>query len=195
MTRFSGGVILVIALQWAPSVARAQLGEVHLGALASYGMSNSHGPGGGIAIGVATGRFTYLGVRWAYHFGSGQAEGTRATPLEVTSRIQMFAIDLGILLPAGSVEIVPGISLGAARFAQSNTELGNTGSKTNWAIDTEFVAAPGVSVQTRLAGLLLIPEIQYVLGSGPELPWPVRHRGPVATMRIVWALEVGRFRH
>jgi hypothetical protein len=194
MTRFSGGVMLVIALQCAPSAALAQLGEVHLGALASYGLPNSYGPGGGIAMGVATGRLTYVGVRWAYHVGSAQSAGAPAT-VEVTSRVQMFALDLGILLPAGPVELVPGISLGAARFAQ-RADLGNTGrSTTDWASDTEFLAAPGLSIQTRFAGLLLIPELQYVLGGDPELPWPVRHRGPVATMRIVFALEVGRFRH
>ena len=196
MTRLGRCVILVIALQCAPSAAKAQLGEVHLGGLASYGMADSHGPGGGIAIGVATGRLTYLGVRWAYHAGSAQAENTPAIPLEVLNRVQIFALDLGFLIPAGAVEIVPGISLGVARFAQRSTELGNTGgSTTSRASDTEFLAAPGVSVQTRLAGLIFIPELQYVLGGHPEFRWPVRHRGVVASMRIAFALEVGRFRH
>jgi hypothetical protein len=195
MTRIGRCVMVILALQCAPTVARAQLGEVHLGALVSYGLPNSHGPGVGIAIGVATGRLTYLGVRWAYHVGSAQADGTALIPVEVTSRTQTFAADLGFLLPVGAVEIVPGISLGVSRFAQRNSELGNAGSKTEWASDIEFVAGPGVSIHTRFAGLLFIPELQYVFGSDPELPWRVQHRGPVATMRIAFALEVGRFRH
>lgn len=196
MTRVARTVILIVALSCAPHVARAQLGEVHLGALASYGVPNSYGPGGGIVIGVAAGRLTYVGMRWAYHAGSEELVGTPTTSVEVKTRVQVFALDLGVLFPAGAFEIVPGLSLGAARFAQRSNEPGNVGPSTAvWEHDAEFLVAPGLSIQTRLAGFILIPELQYFLGDDPELTWPIRHRGPVASMRIVVGREVGRIRH
>lgn len=180
-------VMLAVALSCASNEVRAQLGEMHIGALGSYGLADAYGAGGGLVLGVAAGRLTYVGVRWVYYGGSTQRSRTPGQS-DVTSRVQAFAVDLGVLLPVGQFEIVPGISLGGSRFTQRNgaPETGHDG---------EFLAAPGLSIQARLGGFLLIPEVQYFLTGDPEVPRPVQHRGPVFSLRFVRAVEVSRIRH
>ena len=191
MTRLHRSVLMCAALVCAPQMVRAQVGEVHIGPIASYGLPDSFGPGGGLVVGVAAGRLIYIGLRWAYQSGSTEVMGTPATPISVTSRAQLFAFDLGLLFPAGAFEIVPGISLGATRFAQQADSPAGFVSEH----DVAFLAAPGLSVYTRLGALLVIPELQYFLGRNPKLPWPVEHRGPVASIRFVVPFEVSRIRH
>ena len=191
MSRLRRVLLLSAALVCAPHMVRAQVGEVHIGALASYGLPESFGPGGGMVVGVAAGRLVYIGLRWAYQSGSTEVMGTPASPVSVTGRAQLFAFDLGLLFPVGAFEIVPGISLGAARYAQQADSRASILSE----YDVAFLAAPSLSVYARLGGLLVIPELQYFLGQNPDLPWPVEHRGPVASIRFVVPFEVSRIRH
>jgi hypothetical protein len=194
MMRLRRAVLLSAVLVCAPHVARAQVGEVHIGPLASYGLPDSFGPGGGLVVGVAAGRLVYIGLRWAYQSGSTQVMDTAATPVAVTSRVQLFAFDFGLLFPVGAFEIVPGISLGAARYAQK-ADLATAGQRVVSEHDMAFLAAPSLSVYVRLGSLLVIPELQYLLGEVPDLPRPVEHRGPVASIRFVVPFEVSRIRH
>ena len=90
------------------------------------------------------------------------------------------------MIPVGALEVVPGVSLGAMRFAQ------HAGSAR--AHKVEFLAAPGVAVEVHVARVALIPELQYSLAGDPELTQPVPHRGLVASMRLVIPIEVGRIR-
>ena len=191
--RVLGAGTLSVALACIPAATHAQLGEVHVGALVSYGLPNTFGPGAGLALGVAAGRLTYLGIRWTYQTGETITTGGPTTPVEVTSRVQVFAADLGILFPVGRFEIVPGASLGWARFAQRVVPAG--GGSPVREHGTKFFAAPSVSVQARLARLLVIPELQYYLAGDPELSQPVSHRGLVASLRLVVPFEVGRIAH
>ena len=156
----------------------AQLGEVQVGMVASYGTGEAYEPGAGVVVGVAAGRLTYLGLRWAYHRGT--------TKAGVTNRAQVYTVDLGVLIPVGAVEVVPGLSLGAVRFAQRAPGIDDYA--------TEFVAAPGVSVQVRAGRVALIPELQYHLAGDPDFPSRVGHRGLVASLRLVVPLEIGRIR-
>ncbi len=182
------------AMACIPSAASAQLGEVHLGVLVNYGLPNAFGPGAGLAVGVAAGRFTYLGLRWTYQTGETVAALAPTPPVDVTNRVQIFAVDLGVLFPVGKFEIVPGASLGWARFAQRVGPPAG-GQSVVREHSTAFFGAPSVSLQARVAGLLVIPELQYYLAGDPELPQPVSHRGLVASLRIVVPFEVGRIRH
>jgi hypothetical protein len=191
MIRLRRALLLSAALVCAPHVVRAQVGEVHIGPIASYGLPDSFGPGGGMIVGVAAGRLIYIGLRWAYQSGGTEVMGTLATPVSVTSRAQLFAFDLGLLFPAGAFEIVPGISLGATRFAQQADSHAGIVSE----YDVAFLAAPGLSIYARLGALLVIPELQYFLGPNPTLPWPVEHRGLAASVRFVVPFEVSRIRH
>ena len=191
MTRLHRAVLLSATMVCAPQVARAQVGEVHIGPIASYGLPDSFGPGAGLVVGVAAGRLIYIGLRWAYQSGGTEVMSTSETPVSVTSRAQLFAFDLGLLFPAGAFEIVPGISLGVTRFAQQADSPAGTVSDN----DLAFLAAPGLSVYTRLGALLVIPELQYFLGRNPTLPWPVEHRGLAASVRLVIPFEVSRIRH
>ena len=191
MTRLRRVLLLSAALVCAPHVVSAQVGEVHIGPIASYGLPDSFGPGGGLVGGVAAGRLIYIGLRWAYQSGSTEVMGAPAAPVSVTSRAQLFAFDLGLLFPVGAFEIVPGISLGATRFAQQADSPAGIASE----YDVAFLAAPGLSVYARLGALLVIPELQYFLGRNPKLPWPVEHRGLAASMRLVVPFEVSRIRH
>jgi hypothetical protein len=178
VTRSPGGWFLCAALLLRPHGVVAQLGELQVGLSASYGTADAYGPGAGLVLGVATGRLAYAGLRWTYHTG--------ATTAGVTTRAQAFALDLGIVIPVGELEVVPGVSLGAMRFAQ------HAGS--GRAHKVEFLAAPGIAAELHVARVALIPELQYSLAGDPELTQPVQHRGLVASLRLVIPIEVGRIR-
>lgn len=173
-----GLFLFVVALSSASSLA-GQIGELHLGVVASHGTPGAFGPGAGLVVGIAPGRLVYVGARWSYQFGSTQAQ--------VRTRVQSFAADLGVQLPAGPVEVVPSLSLGALRYAQRGA--GST------AHSIEFLAAPGLSVEIPLARIAIIPELQFYFAGMPDnLPVPVTHRGLLTSLRLVVPIEVSRFR-
>jgi hypothetical protein len=174
-----GAFLLLFALV---SPAQAQLGELQVGAVASYGTAGPFGRGAGLVLGVAPGRLVYAGLRWAYHAGDRQLLGPGA---ELKTRVQVFAADFGVQIPVGALEVVPGVSMGMLQFAQRAQVS---------AYSREFFAAPGVSLEVRLARIALIPEVQYYLGGYPDLPWAVQHRGAVASMRLVYLREIRRIR-
>lgn len=176
--RCTRGYALAGALSLTASPLPAQLGEVQAGVVASYGTSKAAGAGAGLVLGVASGRLAYLGLRWTYQAG--------ATTAGVTTRAQTFTVDLGIVIPVRALDVVAGLSLGAERFAQ---QAG--GARTH---KVEFLAAPGIAAEVHVARLALIPELQYRLAGDPELAQPVQHRGPVASLRLVIPVEVGRIR-
>jgi hypothetical protein len=170
--------LAALALPGASSLT-GQIGELHLGVVASHGTPGAFGPGAGLVVGIAPGRLVYVGARWSYQFGSTQAQ--------VRTRVQSFAADLGVQIPAGPVEVVPSLSLGALRYAQ-RAAGGSTHS-------VEFLAAPGLSVEIPLAGIALIPEVQFYLAGKPSnLSVPVTHRGLLTSLRLVVPIEVSRFR-
>ncbi len=168
-----GGVAWLLA-----SPVAGQIGELHLGVVASYGTPETYGPGAGLVVGVAPGRLVYVGLRWSYQAG--------ATKLQVRNRVQTFAVDLGVQIPAGALEVVPSMSLGALRFAQRAA-----GASMH---STEFFAAPGLAVEIPVARVALIPEIQVYLAGSPAVLRPVTHRGVLASMRLVVPIEISRFR-
>jgi hypothetical protein len=186
--------VLVAAVLGLASQVRAQLGEVQVGGLLSYGLGDAYGPGAGIVLGVAAGRITYIGVRWTYYTGSEIRVVSPLTQIDVTNRVQLFAFDLGVQVPVGAFEVVPGVSLGAARFGQRARPAGAGGPEAPSIGGTEFFVAPGVSIAGRVAGLVLIPEVQYSIAGDPEMPRPVTHRGLTASLRVVVPFEVGRVR-
>lgn len=170
--------LAVVALPCA-SPLTGQIGELHFGVVASHGTPGAYGPGVGLVAGVAPGRLVYVGARWSYQFGSTQGQ--------VRTRVQSFAADLGVQIPAGPVEIVPSLSLGALRYAQRAA-----GSTTH---SVEFLAAPGLSVEIPVAHIALIPELQvYFAGKPDNLAVPVTHRGLLTSLRLVVPIEVSRFR-
>jgi len=166
-----------VALLHATPVA-GQVGELHLGVVASYGTPRTYGPGVGLVVGVAPGRLVYVGARWSYQAG--------ATTLQVRNRVQAFAADLGVQIPVGSLEVVPSLSLGALLFAQREAGITTR--------STEFLAAPGLSVEIPVARVALIPELQFYLAGSPNLPQRVTHRGLLASVRLVVPIEVSRFK-
>jgi len=192
MTRLRG--VVVAAVIGLASPARAQLGEVHLGALLSYGVEDAYAPGAGIVFGVAAGRITYVGLRWTYYTGRETRIDAPTAQIDVRTRVQLFAVDLGVQVPLGAFEIVPGVSVGAARFAQRAQPAGTGAPDAPSVIGTEFFAAPGLSLQGRVAGLVVIPEVQYGFAGDPEMPWTVVHRGLTVSLRVVAPFEVGRVR-
>ena len=170
--------LLLGALSTTATPGLAQLGELQIGVVGSYGTSKAYGPGAGLVLGVATGRLAYVGLRWTYYAG--------ATTAGVTTRAQAFAVDLGIDIPVRALEVVPGVSLGAMRFAQI---VGGAR-----AHKVEFLAAPGLAIEVHVARVALIPELQYSLAGDPELAQPVHQHGLVASLRLVIPIEVGRIR-
>ena len=183
---------LVAAVLGLASPVRAQLGEVQVGGLVSYGLEDAYGPGAGIVFGVAAGRITYIGARWTYYAGSERRVTTPTEQLDVTSRVQLFAVDLGVQVPVGAFEIIPGMSLGAARFAQRAQPVG--GSEVPYVSATEFFWGAGLSVSGRVAGLVIIPEVQYGFAGDPQMVGPLVHQGLTVSMRVAATFEVGRVR-
>ena len=169
---FLGGVAL-------PGAAlTGQIGELHFGVVASYGTPRTFGPGAGLVAGIAPGRLVYVGARWSYQVGATQAQ--------VRTRVQSYAVDLGVQFPAGPLEIVPSLSLGALRYAQRSTGITRH--------SVEFLAAPGLAVEIPLAHVALIPEVQAYFSGKPDVPQPLTHRGLLTSLRLVVPIEVSRFR-
>lgn len=181
---------LVALVACLPSAAYPQLGEVHVGSVVSYGGAASYGLGAGLVLGVAAGRLAYVGLRWTYQSGTTAPAITPTTTVDVRSRVQLFTADLGLQIPVGALEVMPGGVLGVAWFAQ---RTGGPPAASDHA--AEFVGGPSLSVQAHVAGLVLIPEVQYQWAGNPDLPWPVAHRGPVALLRVVLPFEVDRIRY
>ena len=173
---------LAAGLVWAAPVA-AQMGELQLGGLVSYGAPRSFRQGVGAVAGIGLGRLVYAGARWVYQAGSSEHP---AGQVEITTRTQLLTADLGVMLPVAGLEVVPGISLGAARYSQSAPEPVHA-----W----EFAFAPGLSVHAHVAGIVAIPEIQYVRSNEPRLNRPVPYRGPIAVLRLAIPIELRRIRY
>lgn len=181
---------LLALLACFPKAAYPQLGEVQVGPVVSIGGEASYRLGAGLALGVAAGRLVYVGLRWSYQAGSTQQLTAPETTVEVRSRVQLFTADLAVQIPAGALEIMPGATLGVAWFAQ---HVGGAAARSFRT--AKFTAGPSLSVQAHMAGLVFVPEIKYLWAGDPELPWPIAHQGPVASLRLVIPFEVDRIRH
>ena len=178
--------LLVALVCVIPSALSAQLGELQVGALASYGKADPYGPGGGLVLGVATGRLVYVGLHWIYYSGS-------TDQLDVTSRAQVFATDLGVQIPlrGGSLmELRPGIALGVVRFAQLSSDT--TGSASDHS--NEFFAAPGIALQLSSARIAVIPQVAYYFTGHSEMSWPFQNKGVAFSLRFVYLSEISRIR-
>jgi len=188
--------LLAAALQLAlwPATLAAQLGEVHLGAIASYGTASSFQTGVGLIGGVSAGRLAYVGARWVYYMGGSEQRTDSAGSYDVRTRAQVFAADIGMQYPLGAVELVAGVTIGATRFGQQTAPAGVQAKATSTAasVATEFLIAPNFSVQVRVWRLLLIPEVMYSLSGSPDLRWPAGHRGALFGLRLIVPLEVAR---
>jgi hypothetical protein len=193
VTRRALGATLALAL--CPAALHAQLGEVHLGALVSYGAAASYRIGGGLIAGLSAGRLVYIGARYVYYAGDTQGRADGQGSYDVTTRAQIFAADVGLQFPAGAFEIVGGLTIGATRYGQLTNPLGTGGTETSTTTGgTEFLIAPNLSVQIRALGLLVIPEVMYLLSGSPDLRWPVDYKGPTFGIRLVVPWEVDRIR-
>lgn len=185
------GALVVVA-----SPAPSQIGEIQTGGIGSYGTGEPFGAGAGLVWGVAAGRIAYIGVRWTYFAGTTNLRGPASSPSEVTTRSQQVALDLGVQVPVGRLEVVPGMSVGFVRFAQRvRTPVPGGGSTVSSEHETEFLAAPGVAVVVPAGPVAFIPELRYTLAGSPSsLPWRVPHRGLLVSLRLVITFEVGRIR-
>jgi hypothetical protein len=204
LSAFAGCLAALLVAASAP--AAAQIGEVQLGAVASYGSGDSHGAGGGLVVGVAAGRLAYVGLRLIQYAGATVTYGPNFTVCcTVTSKVRTrtlgFDMDLGVLIPAGPVELIPGVALGAMRYAQRRRLTSDTAGTAGQGLTettrhaVQFSAAPGLAVQLYLGRFALIPQIQWSLTRDPDLSFPAPHGGFVASLRFVRTIEVGRIRY
>jgi hypothetical protein len=183
------------AMAWiAATPLSAQLGELQVGAVTSYGTSTPYHTGAGLVFGVAPGRLVYVGLRWIYYAGTTTAAlaSPSAGPADVRNRAQVFASDYDVEIPiySGLLELRPSIGLGIVRFAQRGRSMSGviaTHSK-------EFIAAPGVALQISAGRVGVIPEIQYYFTGHTELPWPVRNKSLALSVSVVFLSEIRRIR-
>lgn len=174
---------LLVALVFVtPAALSAQLGELQVGALSSYGLRDPYRAGAGLVLGVAPGRLLYVGLRWIYYAGA-------TTGIDVRNRAQLFATDFDLLIPVrgGRIEMRPGIGVGMVQFVQRE------GGATN-GVSKEFFAAPGVALQLGAGRVALIPQLQYYFTGRSELTWPVHTNGLVVSVRLVFLSEIPRIR-
>lgn len=183
-------ILLVALLCSVPAAVSAQLGELQIGVVGSYGVRDPYRGGTGLVVGVAPGRLAYVGLRWTYDFGSTTVVTPPGGPTEVRDRTQVFATDLGVQIPKGAFEVVPSISLGVVQFVQRSRSASGATFRTS----KEFLAAPGLAVQMSAARIALIPELQYYFTGRPGLTYPVHNRGLVASVRLVFLSEIRRIR-
>ena len=190
MTR-RGLVLLLCAL---PTTLCGQLGELQVGAVASYGANDPYRAGAGLVFGVAPGRLVYVGLRWIYY--AGETTTVVAPPpagsVNVRNRAQVFATDLDVQIPirSGRLELRPTIGLGMVQFAQRSGPA--TGESFEYS--KEFFAAPGLALQISAGRIALIPQVQYYFTGHTELSWPIQNRGLAVSVRLVFLSEIRRIR-
>jgi hypothetical protein len=177
--------LLVTLLCLTPAALSAQLGELQVGAIGSYGMRDPYRAGAGLVLGVAPGRLVYVGLRWITYGGA-------TTGADVRNRAQVFATDLDVQIPVrgGRLELRPGMGIGMVQFAQRSGAPPNT----VFEYSKEFFAAPGVALQLSADRIALIPELQYYFTGHSELTWPVHNKGLAFSVRLVFLREIRRIR-
>ena len=185
--------LLAGALSPLASPVAAQLGEAQVGVIASYGTGMAARPGAGLVLGVAVGRLTYGGLRWTYYGTTTTTQGPAASPTEVRNTQQVFALDVGMVLPKGSLEVIPEVSIGFARFVQHSLPAAGGAESVDYG--TKLLVAPGLAVEVHAGRFALIPELQYCFAGKPKLPWPAEHYGLIGSLRLVRWFEVRRIRH
>lgn len=178
-----------------PASAEAQLGEAHLGAIGSYGTGDAYRWGGGLTASYQPGRLAYVGLRWIYYGGSTTEVGDSTGSYEVSTKAQLFGVDLGLEYPLGGVEVVGGLTLGAMRFWQGTTPVTTRSATAVSTVATEFVVAPTLRVEIRAGPLMLIPEVGYYFAGSPDLRWPVGNEGWVTSLLVVIPIETRRIRY
>lgn len=202
MSRAVRAAGIALAACFSARGAAAQIAELHMGPLASYGTGTVYGPGGGVVVGLAAGRLTYVGARYAWFSGTTVSDVpppalcTTCTR-DVRSRAQMFAVDFGLLIPKGPVEVIPSVTIGVLRFAQRERLLAaSNGSEISRSRHSavEFLIAPGIALEMRAGGFAIIPEILWSLAGKPDLPYAAKNQGPLVTLRVVRMIEIGRVR-
>lgn len=188
--------VLALALGLGHSDVAAQLGEVHLGGLVSYGSGRAYQGGAGLIGGISAGRIVYVGARWVYYTGDSGVDTDGFNTFSVDDRVDVFAADVGLQYPFGPVELVGGVTIGALRFSQHSSPITGQGTEVAGSeVATEFLFAPNFSAQFRVLRLLIIPELMLPLSGSPDLAWPVDYQGPVVSVRVVVPIEVDRIRH
>ena len=139
---------------------------MHAGGMLQVGLYNLPANTRGLAgrTGISAGRLVYVGFRYVYFNGSTQRRSDDHGSYDVTTRAQLIAADVGVQYPAGAVDLVAGVTIGAARYHQESISLETAPSEFGSAIvGTEFLIAPNFSVQFRVLHLLVIPEVMYHL--------------------------------
>ena len=177
--------LLIALVCGAPTALSAQLGELQVGVIGSYGMRDPYRGGGGLVLGVAPGRLVYVGLRWIYYGGA-------TTSPDVRNRAQVFATDFDVQIPlrGGLFELRPSMGIGMVQFAQRSGAPPNTVLE----YSREFFAAPGIALQLSAARVALIPELQYYFTGHSELTWPVHNTGLAFSVRLVFLSEIRRIR-
>ena len=177
--------VVVALLCLTPTALPAQLGELQVGPLASYGMRDPYRAGAGLALGVSPGRLVYVGLRWISYGGA-------TTGPDVRNRAQVFATDFDVQIPphGGLLELRPSIGIGMVQFTQRSGAAPGTVS----GYSKEFFAAPGVALQLSAPRIALIPELQYYFTGHSELTWPVHNNGLAFSVRLVFLAEIRRIR-
>jgi hypothetical protein len=180
-------LLLLALVCLTPTAVSAQLGELQVGALASYGVRDPYRAGAGLVFGVAPGRLVYVGLRWIYYAGA-----TSGGPADVSNRAQVFATDLDVHIPVrgGLIEMRPGIGIGLVQFAQRSGPPTAAVS----AYSKELFAAPGIALQFTAGRVALIPQVQYYFTGHSELASPVHNKGLAVSVRLVFLSEIGRIR-
>ena len=99
--------------------------------------------------------------------------------------LDFFAADVGLQYPAGKVELVMGVTIGATRYGQDSKAVGTRSASASTArVATEFLVAPNFSVQIRtltaavgIAAGIYPARRAASLSSGMRAPrWPAQNR-------------------
>ncbi|HEX7919250.1 MAG TPA: hypothetical protein VF454_07615, partial [Gemmatimonadales bacterium] len=80
----------------------AQVSEMQIGGIASFGPGRMDEPNGGTVFGVSAGRLVYIGGRVTRY---GESRRTPDSTITVTDQATALAVDLAIIVPAGPLEV------------------------------------------------------------------------------------------
>lgn len=173
-----------------PAVLPAQARVLPLGVLASYGTEGARAAGYGAAAGLRSGPL-YLGLRYTSYTGSTAVSGPFYSTCTIMNhdrtRSQVLAADVGYAIRAGVVEVIPGLIVGAQRYAQrrrSEQQGFRCATSEVTVTDARLALEPGIAIEVPVGAFRVIPDLRVSMIGGPQLLTPVRSGMLVTSVRI-----------
>jgi len=168
---------------------KAQQAELQIGAIGAWGTKDPYKAGVGGSVALLGGRVLYLGGTFLYYFGTTSQDTSGAVPTDVKVRSGLLTGDLGFQVPAGPLELLATISLGAVKFRQTVAPVGGLDT-TEAQKKTEFVFAPGLVATLPVGPFRFAAGAQYYFAGDPGFSEDFKSNSLVLSLRLILAVPI-----